>query len=178
VLARAQTREECTEEIVSFNRSLGSPADIRINVSFPQVARLVRQAGIYLSTHSLSAPYGMPISIAESMATGGYVVARRCPASEAYVGAAGSLYDTLDEAAALIRETVPWDQNRWQQVQRAAVDHAWSRHVDSIVLPPLLDEWLQIAGAAAKASAILPFPRPSGVAGADEPNISSFRLVA
>jgi glycosyltransferase involved in cell wall biosynthesis len=145
-IVKAQGLERYVDEVVALNESLGSPVDIRVNVSFPQVAALVRRAGIYLHTHGVVAPFGMPISIAEAMATGCYLIARRCPPAEAYVGPAGRCYDTLDEAEALVRETVTWNDDRWRQARRAAVDHAYRHYVDSAVLPPLVEQWMQMAG--------------------------------
>jgi len=185
-ICKAQGREEHVDEFVAMNESLGSPVDIRVNVSYPQYAALLQKAGIYLHTHGLEAPYGMPISIAEAMAAGCYVIGRRCRAAEAYVGPAGRLYDCQDEAASLVRETIRWNHDRWQQARRTAIEHSFHNYVDSRVLPPLLDDWVRIAGEAVDSEPvehraapldILPFPRQPNAQAANGSGLSAFRRV-
>ena len=88
-------------------------------------------------------------SIVEAMATGSWVLARRCPGATTYVGAAGSLYDAEDDAVALVEETVGWDTERWRRARVAAVERAYGMYADSAVLRPVLDDWLRLAAARA-----------------------------
>jgi glycosyltransferase involved in cell wall biosynthesis len=134
------------EELKELNRSLGSPADIRVDRPYDEVASVVREAAIYAHTPSLEEPYGMPISISEAMATGCYVIVRRCAASEAYVADAGALYDAEDEAAALLDATASWPEDRWRQAGIAAIDRAFGCFASDVVLPPLFEDWIRLSG--------------------------------
>ncbi|HKO96679.1 MAG TPA: glycosyltransferase [Pyrinomonadaceae bacterium] len=129
------------EELQSLNRSLGEPVEILLNRPRVEVSELMQRAGIHLHTHTLVEPYGMPVSIAESMAAGCYVIARRCPASIEYVGEAGKTYDTESEAAALVLETEHWTKEEWGAAHLASVDRAFTHYPSQVVLQPLLDEW-------------------------------------
>jgi glycosyltransferase involved in cell wall biosynthesis len=146
VLARCNEHERFLDKVDAYNRKLGSPVELRINEPVEQVAALVREAGIYLHTHGLAVPYGMPISIAEAMATGSYVIGRRCRASEAYIGNAGRVYGSAAEAAQQIQRTAQWSDEQWQRAQRRAVERAYRHFADIRVLRPMLEDWLRIAG--------------------------------
>jgi len=146
-VARVSGNEAFTDALVARNRALGSPVDLRVDLQHEEAAALVADAGIYLHTHGLLEPYGMPISIAEAMATGCTLVARRCPEAEAYVGGAGRCYDTAAEAAAVIRETLAWTDERWRQARLASIERAYGHFTDAVALRPLLDDWLRLAGA-------------------------------
>ncbi len=141
------------EELQALNRSLGEPVEILVNRPPGEVAELVQRAGIHLHTHALLEPYGMPVSIAESMATGCYVIARRCAASIAYVGEAGTTYETEAEAAALVRETEHWTQEQWDAARLASIDRAYTHYTSQQVLQPLLDEWTKGSGGSLAATA-------------------------
>jgi glycosyltransferase involved in cell wall biosynthesis len=148
-VCHASRHEGYVDELVAYNRALGEPADIRVDLQHEEIAALVREAGIALHTHGLLEPYGMPMSIAEALATGAWVVARRCPPAESYLGPCGRFYDHETEAAAAIRETLAWSDERWLRERLAAVDHAYAYLTDSRMLRALLDEWLRIAAARA-----------------------------
>jgi glycosyltransferase involved in cell wall biosynthesis len=151
-------------DLLRHNDELGRPVDLRINMSHPAVGALAQQAGIYLHTFDPAGPpYGMPGSIAEAMATGAYVVARRLPPAAAYLGEAGKLYDSDAEAEALLRETLSWSEADWQRAMLASVDRAYRLHVDSLALQPILDCWQNLA---AQATANEP-PRPVSVRAPD-----------
>src|SRR5205823_10098395 len=105
-----------------FNRSLGDPVELRVDPPYEEVQAVVGEAAIYLHTSTLEEPYAMPISIAEAMATGSFVIARRCPQSAEYVGDAGALYDSEEEASALLRETASWPAERWARAREASID--------------------------------------------------------
>jgi hypothetical protein len=84
-------RESYIEELLELNEQLGRPVDLRVDMSHPAAAALMQKAGIYLHTFDPAGPpYRIPVSIAEAMA-GTYVVARRLPPAEYYVGDAGRL---------------------------------------------------------------------------------------
>jgi glycosyltransferase involved in cell wall biosynthesis len=159
-VCRCRGRERYVEELLAHNDFLGCPVDLHVNVPAEEMASLVRQTGIYLHTYGFTEPYGMPISIAEAMATGCYVVARHCPASQAYVGSAGQTYTHADHAAAIIQESAAWDEKRWHQVRRTAVDRAFQHFADLNVLRPMLDDWLRIASE--QKESMSPEPAPGG----------------
>lgn len=145
ILALGLGKEKELRRLEELNRSLGCPVDLRVNVPTEAVAELLAEAGIYLHTHGrASHPFGMPISIAEALASGCYVLARRCPAAAAYLGSSDQLYDSAAEAAALIRATTAWSQAQWQQLRLCAVDRAYGNFADTVVLAAMLDDWLDL----------------------------------
>jgi glycosyltransferase involved in cell wall biosynthesis len=115
LLGRCNRAEEVVEELIEQNQLLGSPVELRVNVSPDETASLVRQAGIYLHTHAEGGSYGMPVSVCEAMATGAYVIGRRCAASELYMGDPTRFYDDLDQAARLVRMTTECSEDRWHR---------------------------------------------------------------
>lgn len=129
------------EELLALNRSLGEPVEMLVNRPHAEVAQLVRRAGIYLHTHALQEPYGMPVSIAESMAAGCYVIARGSPAAAAFIAEAGKTYDTEAEAAALVQETETCTGSQWAAARLASVERAFAYYNSLQVLQPLLEEW-------------------------------------
>ena len=58
------------QKLIELNESLGSPVEIKFNVGYPEMNELVAKAGIYMHTFGFQQPFGMPVSIIESMATG------------------------------------------------------------------------------------------------------------
>lgn len=103
----------------------GAPVEYAMNILRPEAVARMNQAGIYLDTSDPgSHAFGMPISIAEALATGCYVLARKNPAVEDYIGDAGSLYGSVEEAAALIRDTTAWSEAKWRSVLEAATERA------------------------------------------------------
>jgi glycosyltransferase involved in cell wall biosynthesis len=132
------------EEIQAYNRRLGSPVEIRVNVPTEEAAALVRQAGIYLHTYGTEEPFGMPISIAEAMATGAFTLVRNLPGASHYVGPVGGVYESVDEAANIIRQSARWYEEQWCDVRRRTVEFAYQHYADVNVLRPLLDDWLRI----------------------------------
>ena len=145
VLAVARTPGAYADTLADYNSSLGNPVDLRINLSHEEVATISREAAIYLHTDALTEPFGMPISIIEAMATGSYVVTRRCPGSEVVVGDAGGFYDTATEAEALIRETEGWSEERWMRVRMTAIDRAYQHFTGDTQLRPLFEDWARLA---------------------------------
>lgn len=137
-------REGAANEVRALAASLKSPAEIQVDVSNEAAAELVRAAGIFMHTYSYEEPFGMPISIAEALATGAHVLARDGAHIHGYLGSCGQLYQNAEHAAALIAETLKWSPERWQAVQLAAIDRAYSCFADSNVLDRMLDDWQAI----------------------------------
>jgi GT2 family glycosyltransferase/glycosyltransferase involved in cell wall biosynthesis len=133
------------DELRELSRSLGDPVDLRVDRPYAEVEAVVGDAAVYLHSPTLEDPYGMPISIAEAMATGCWVIARRCPEAEAYVGDAGAFYETEDEAAGLIAQSASWPEEEWRNVRRRSVERAFGQFAADVVLRPLLDDWVRLA---------------------------------
>jgi glycosyltransferase involved in cell wall biosynthesis len=155
-VATVRGHEREIEALRAYGAEIGSPAELLVDAPRAEVARLFAVAG--LCVHSTS-PFGQrprgagPASLAEAMATGAYVLARKVPPLIGFVGGAGAHYDDVAEAAALIRATEAWTDAEWRDAQNRAIDHAFRHHADEIVLRPLFEDWCAIAAARAKAEA-------------------------
>lgn len=147
VLAYAFQREDYTDEIIEMNRRAGSPVEVRVNLQYEEMSRLMSEAGIYMHTADPGQPFGMAVSISEAMATGCYVLLRRRPETYAYAENVASYYDTPEEAAELIKRTMQWSEADWVAAQVRAVDHAYERFVSTRVLQALVSDWCEIAAA-------------------------------
>lgn len=100
-----------------------------------------RKAGIYLDTNDpASHDFGMPISIAESMATGSVVLVRGSRDATDYIRHGGYLYWSVEEAATRIRDTASWDMDVWKEVADRAVERA-ADFADHKALAPILADW-------------------------------------
>jgi hypothetical protein len=98
-------------------------------------------AGIYLDTSDPRGhQFGMPISIAESLATGSLVLVRDSREARAYAGQAAIYYSTVEQAAAAVRDSAAYDPKTWPAVQRAATKRA-ELFRDEYVLPAVLEDW-------------------------------------
>ena len=150
VLAVARTPGDYADTLAEHNRSLGSPVDLHINLSHEEVAAIAQTAAIGFHTDALTEPFGMPVSIAEAMATGCYVLARGCAASQAYVGDAGRVYDTESEAEALIRETESWTDERWARARLKAIERAQLLFAGDVALRPLFEDWARLVAVPAR----------------------------
>lgn len=133
-------------QLLERNRQLGSPVTIRQNLSNEEAAALVREAGIYLHTYGDEEPFGMPVSIAESLATGCFTLVRDLPGAAEYLGGAGELYRDVNDAVRCIQGTAKWSEFEWQAAQARVIKSANERLADGIVLRPLLDDWLMLTG--------------------------------
>jgi glycosyltransferase involved in cell wall biosynthesis len=145
-------REAYIEQLLQMREQLGSPAEILINVPHQEMAGWIGRAGIYLHTlvppgEPDATPVGQPISIAEAMATGSYVLTRDLPPLREYVGDAGAGYTRLDDAERLIQATMRWSEAEWQQAYCRSVEKAWSKHVPERSLMPIYDAWREISEA-------------------------------
>jgi hypothetical protein len=126
-----------------------APVEIRFNLQHEEVAELTGRAGICLRSHDPRAHvYGMPISVAEAMATGSYVVARDDPAARAFLGGAGAFFRRDEEAAALINATLRWSDADWDREAAAARDRA-AAYRDDAVLPAVVHDWRSLVGESA-----------------------------
>ncbi len=145
VLGRALLMEEKVEEIIAWRDELGSPVEIKVSLPHEEVAALMAQAGIYLHTTNPESVFGMPISIAEAMATGAWPLVRACDGSESYLDGAGAVYHSAGQAAELINQTLAWDEEKWTEVWIRSLDRAWSTFPNEQVMAPIVADWHEIA---------------------------------
>jgi glycosyltransferase involved in cell wall biosynthesis len=145
-ISRAGGGEEFLEGLTRLNSYVKDRVQIMIDL-LPQVAAdLNRRAGIYLDTHDPKGhSFGMPISIAEAMATGSYVLSLDVPPARGYIAEAGAFYKDPEEAARLIQETRRWSDETWEGMSSVAIQRA-SCFRDDVVLPHLIQDWRSIVG--------------------------------
>jgi glycosyltransferase involved in cell wall biosynthesis len=125
-----------------------APSNIRFyrDLQRDECAELMRSSWACLRAHDpASHRYGMPISIAEALGCGLPVIARRAPEAEAYIGAAGTYYSTLEESIAIVRDIVSWSRARWESARTLALSQARLYTADAN-LPRVLAHWREIAG--------------------------------
>jgi glycosyltransferase involved in cell wall biosynthesis len=142
--------EPYVEELRALKTQMDSPVALRFDVPRAEIADLIGRAGLYLHTAAApggpgATPLGMPVSIAEGMATGAYALARNAPEFRDYIGDAGAFYDDLDEAERLIRATLEWSDEDWRRVERRAVERAFEGFADTMVYRTIFEDWRQIA---------------------------------
>jgi glycosyltransferase involved in cell wall biosynthesis len=144
-VVRCLDAEPHVERVLEANRRLGGPAEVLVNVPTEELAATVRRAGIHLHTHGTERPFGMPVSVSETMACGAWQLLRDLPGAAEYIGEAGRLYRDVDEAVAFVRETESWTPERWAEVRRTSVERAYERFADDRVLEPILHDWQRLA---------------------------------
>jgi hypothetical protein len=142
--------EHYPAELRRMAQAMGSPVELRFDVAREALAALMEDAGIYLHTirppeAEHGAPIGMPISIAEAMATGAYTLVRELPELRDYVAGAGECYRDAAHAAALIAASARWSEEEWLRRRVRASDQAFLNHADEFVLRPMLEDWRALA---------------------------------
>ena len=145
VVCRAYKLEDYLNEIIAMRDRLGAQVELLSDLQHEEVAKLMSRAGIYVHTNGANSSFGMPVSIAEAMATGSYIIGRRCPGALAYIQNAGQFYETAEEAAALVRQTEHWSDEQWRQAYVRSIDHAYSNFISTEVLAQMVADWRQIA---------------------------------
>ena len=142
----------CTdaEGFVEVIRQTKSRCKVMVDVQREEMVGVMQRAGIYVHTARPPAaefgmPIGMPISIAEAMATGAHVLVPDLPELRAYVGNAGSTYRDVDEAADIIAATENWTEQQWKKAWMTSVERAFSTHADEIALRPIYEDWCAVA---------------------------------
>jgi glycosyltransferase involved in cell wall biosynthesis len=142
--------ESYVDELRELRLSMKSPVELMFDLPRPEVADLIGQAGIFLHTtdppgSDHAHPLGMPVSIAEAMATGAYVLARDAPEFSDYLGDTGELYRDADHAAQLIASTASWTDEDWKEVASRAVLRAYTLYADETTLRPIYEDWRRLA---------------------------------
>lgn len=137
---------ELAETLIRKNEELGSPAEIRFDLQYDEMAALMREASVYLHTFGYAQPFGQPISIAEAMACGTIPCVRFSRRALDYTGEAGLYYDSAADVSELLAEMLAWDDARWARQTDLCVERAFTRHADCVVLPDMLNDWINLAG--------------------------------
>ena len=121
-------------------RTIGR-VELHEDVPNPEAAEWTRLAAIYLDTSDPDGhSFGMPISVAESMATGSHVLLRDTVDARCYAKRGASYYHTPQQAADLINKTDMWTVGDWQEASRRAVCAA-AEYADTRSLAPMLEDW-------------------------------------
>lgn len=123
------------------NRDLGAPVEILSNLQYRDVAPVVAGAALYLHTWSPAKPYGMPVSIAEAMATGSYVLTPDAHGAGDYVGEAGTTYRSEEEAVEIIQRTSTWPPDVWSRMRDRACRRASENFSADRVTRALVADW-------------------------------------
>lgn len=140
VLATSTPTPVYIAHLVALNERLGCPVQLLMNLSHEECADWMREAKVVLRGHDpASHPYGMPVSIAEGMASGCIVVAKECPEAIDYIGNAGFFYKTLDEGVQKTIDALKAEWPRQCSLERAKL------YRDDVVLPSLVAAWKEIA---------------------------------
>ena len=145
-LVKCNEFDSYADELISLASKLNSPVEIKINLSHKSVANLISDAGIYLHTlDSKIIPTGMPISIAEAMATGSYIVASNDTSIKNFIGEAGGFYDDLADAKNLINKTKEWTEDDWERAFKKSADRAFLNYTDEFVYREMFNDWAEFA---------------------------------
>lgn len=130
-----------------LNVGLAKPVKLMVDVPSEKAVALTAQAGIYLDTSDPSAHhFGMPISIAEALATGSTVLIRDSMEAREYAGDAAFYYSTPEEAAAIINSLSAMSDEAKRLQRERAIAQAQLYTTDA-VLPRLLHDWEELLAA-------------------------------
>lgn len=134
------------DRLKGINQSLGGRVEIRQNLSRAEAAELMRETWVYMGTADpASHAFGMPISIAEALATGAYVLTRNVgPEVFEYLGEAGGAYPSLEHAEGMIRTAIGLPDEQFEREGDAAVRSA-ARFRSDVVLERVLEDWDEIS---------------------------------
>jgi hypothetical protein len=135
------------EEVIQYNENRGSPVEIQVDSPASQVASWMHRTGIYVHSYNPElVTFGMPISIAEALATGAYVLTRRAPNIGDYAGSQARLFNSIEQAADLVNATLEWDDGRWAAERHLSIERAFLHHVPAVTVGSILDDWLALTG--------------------------------
>ena len=143
-LAKIALQPDLPNKFETLNASLGNPVDLRFDVAYEKMAELVGRAAIYLHTFGFKEAFGMPVSIAESLACGAVAVVRDCPQAREYAGPHSLYYNNVAEAVGHIHTTLSWSVTDWQKRAQQSADFARERYADEIALAAIHYDWCEI----------------------------------
>lgn len=110
-----------------------------------EIAQWIGRAGVFLQGEAPVEPAEMGVSVVRALAAGCHVVAPRREPAIFCLDDIRATYETEDDAAWLIAQSMDWDTARWEAAERAAVERAFRRFADSVVYRPVLESWLGLA---------------------------------
>jgi glycosyltransferase involved in cell wall biosynthesis len=113
--------------LAAIRQALAVPLEncrVDMNVSKIGMAQAYNRAGIYCFTFPEGKVANMPLSVAQALAAGCYVIAPNQPTLKAMIGPAGAVFNNFDEAVALIKATETWSDQRWSEVEALAKTQA------------------------------------------------------
>jgi hypothetical protein len=140
ITSRPKEDSSYLTNLIGRNSAAGSPVKILIEVPREEAAAIVRRSEVcFRSNNPAGHPFGMPISIAESMGSGAIPVVRDHASARGYVGDAGLYFSTIQEAADRIR-TILSGQALAGRLREVAVEQA-KKFASSVVLPKVLEVW-------------------------------------
>jgi glycosyltransferase involved in cell wall biosynthesis len=139
-LATCSGHGETINQCIELNNRLGQPVDIRVDLPHAEVVPLLREAGCYLCTQRAS-KRGMPIAIAEALASGCHVLVPRFSWLTEMIGPYGATYQDAADAATRLGEAQAWSPGEWVQFANGAASYASAQFSDEAILPQLLRTW-------------------------------------
>ncbi|MGF1548947.1 MAG: glycosyltransferase [Sphingomonadaceae bacterium] len=109
-----------TDQIREHNEARGSPVHVHPMIEPDLMPAVYKRHQWLIYTANPEVPtIGWPMSIAEAQASGtGVLIQRIRPDVEIYVGDAGYVFDTLEEAADILRQDVP------EEIRERGFEHA------------------------------------------------------
>lgn len=123
------------------DQGLSSGVIALANLGRAQAVNLIRTAWVYLDTSDPAGhQFGMPISVAEALASGSAVIMRDSPAAREYCGAAAAYYKTVEEAAIYVNHVLSIRPENREVISQVARERARLFRSD-VVLPRLVDDW-------------------------------------
>ncbi len=152
-LATNHAGAKIARSICAHNEALGAPVNIRFDVPYDEMGRLMRQASVYLHTFGYRQPFGQPISIAEAMACGTIVLLRDSERARAYAGDAGLYYRDAADASARLLELLELDVASVADLRERGVERARLQHLDDVTMPALLADWRTLCARPLEATA-------------------------
>jgi glycosyltransferase involved in cell wall biosynthesis len=139
-LVLCYTMEYYYDEIVEYNNIKNKPCEIMCNISREESANLLRKSKIYLHTIGNEKTYGQPISIAEAMACGNYIIAKELGNSaREYINDCGVIYKTKEEAITELLKTETWSEEQWKNVYNKSINYAYNNFVPENIYKPFLE---------------------------------------
>jgi glycosyltransferase involved in cell wall biosynthesis len=152
-LARIANHPELGDHFERLNASLGHPVDLRWDVGYGDMTDLAARAGINLHTFGFVQPFGMPVSIIESMACGAVPILRDSAAGRAFAGGDALYYDDVSGAVTALERLAEMSDNDFNERSVRCAEYAYSAYADEVVLPVILDDWTSIVAGARSATA-------------------------
>lgn len=140
ITSRPKEDSSYLNNLIGRNGAVGFPIKILVEVPREEAAAIIRKSEICFRSNNIHGhPFGMPISIAESMGAGTIPVVRDHQPARGFVGDAGLYFSTIQQAVDRIREIMS-DAVTSDRLSAAAVGRA-KQYASSVVLPKMLEVW-------------------------------------